>query len=94
MQTEDLHHLPELEDVPVLQEDDPIAVRIISPEQALRVAEATDVIRARELLCRDEYEVLAAVRFRRNHGEQVRVYFSRIHDSGAADERPLPQRPK
>ncbi|MCA9118065.1 MAG: hypothetical protein KDA79_23500 [Planctomycetaceae bacterium] len=79
MRTADLQHIPELEHVPVLDAQDPLAVRIISPEQSLKFAEADTVIRARDLLCRNEYKLVAVVRFLTEEGESVRIYFAQTH---------------
>lgn len=79
MRTADLQHIPELEHVPVLDSQDPLAAGIISPKQSLKFAEADTVIRARDLLCRSEYKLVAVVRFLTGEGESVRIYFARTH---------------
>lgn len=94
MRMADLQHIPELANIPVLDQHDPRAAAIITPEQSLKFAEADSVIRARELLCRDEYQVIAAVRFLTDDVEYVRIYFARIHDDEFPDVTPLPRQPR
>lgn len=82
MTESEIRAIETLNDMPILDEDDPSAKSITSESAALNVAEAEDTMRLHELLHRDEYRPLAAVRYRRAEGDSICVYFSRLDDTG------------
>lgn len=73
MHEADMQAVPELKQLPILDEHDPRARRLTDESSAEVVAEAADTVRLFDLLHRDEYQPIAAVRFLKP--ESVRVYF-------------------
>lgn len=80
MQERELRSVPELQALPVFEEDDPNARDLASRSKALDIAEADDTRRLFELLRRNEYRALGVVR-ERNDPSRVRVYFERLDRS-------------
>lgn len=74
MRETDLKAVPKLSQLAILDEDDAAARRLTVEFSAGEIAEAADTVRLFDLLHRDEYEAVAAVRFRKP-GPEVRVYF-------------------
>lgn len=71
----DLRAIPELKSLQILDEDHPAARLLASPASANVIAEAANTVRLFELLRRDEYLAIAAVRFRMENSPDIRVYF-------------------
>ena len=74
MRESDLKLIEALQDLPMLSPDDPYAAGIADPAAAARIAAADDLVRLHDLLYRDEYRPIAAVRYG-SETDQVRVYF-------------------
>lgn len=98
----DLYRNPSTQSLPVIDEDDQRAQRCLCASRICEFAEASDSIRLFELLHRDEYEPVAAVRHRTDGCPTIRVYFRKLHetilpgnDNGESDldrpSRPLPR---
>lgn len=77
MREEAIKAVPELKDLPILDEDDPEAAAFAEPSCLCDIAEADDPIRLHDLLHRRHYRPVAAVRFHRTREETTRVYFLR-----------------
>ena len=80
MREADLKAVAILENLPVLDECEPKA-KSITANSASKIAEAADMVRLHELLHRHEYQPLAVIRYRRDDGECVCVYFRRLDDT-------------
>lgn len=78
MHESELRAIEELEELPLFDEDDPAIEDLIAETSADSIAEVEDTVRLHELLHRNEYQALAAVRFRETQQESIRVYF-RLH---------------
>lgn len=78
MQLQDLRKIHELKDLPILEDSDPRAVEIAAPRNFRDIAEAENTIRAYDLLHRNEYLPLAAIRSAGPQPDRVRVYFRRL----------------
>lgn len=85
MREADLKTIPELQQLPFLDLDDPEARSLTAGTSPTVIAEAVDTVRLYELLHRDEYEAVAAVRFREPEPDSVRVYF-RLLDRDEPDD--------
>jgi hypothetical protein len=75
MDEADVKAIPELEQLQILEQDHSAARFLIAGTYANTIAEATDTVRLFELLHRDEYQPMAAVRFREPEPVSIRVYF-------------------
>lgn len=71
-----------LKNLPILDEDEPSAKTITEGSSAYSVAEAEDMTRLHDLLHRDEYRPLVAIRYRQKRGKCICVYFTRLDDTG------------
>lgn len=81
MQEQQWRNCPLTKSLKVMEADDPDARIYLTPDNADRFAEATAMYRFYDLLHRNEYRPVAAIRFHR-HGEHfVRVYFQRLHET-------------
>jgi hypothetical protein len=75
MNEADLKAIPELKHLQVLDEHHPAVRFLLDDMSSDLVAEATDTVRLFELLHREEYQPIAAVRFTEDGTREVRVYF-------------------
>jgi hypothetical protein len=75
----DLKKNPSTQSLPVIDEHDCHANRYLDDDSVFKYAEASDSIRLFELLHRDEYEPVAAVRGRTGGSSFIRVYFRQLH---------------
>jgi hypothetical protein len=75
MNEADLKAIPELDQLQVLDQDHPAVRSLLADTTSEIVAEATDTVRVFELLHRDEYLPIAAVRFAEGGSVGIRVYF-------------------
>ena len=75
MDEADLKAIPQLAHLQILDEDHPAVLTLVGTRAADLIAEAADTGRLFDLLHRDEYQPIAAVRFRRQDSEGIRVYF-------------------
>lgn len=67
--------------LPIFDAENQSAEIYLSEKNANRFAEVTDTYRLHDLLHRDEYRPVAAIRFHRNSHAFVRVYFQQLHDT-------------
>jgi hypothetical protein len=74
MHEHELKLIEALQDLPILAPDDPWAVAVTDRAAACQVAEADDLVRLHELLYRDEYRPVVAVRCGCGP-DRIRVYF-------------------
>ena len=74
MRESDLKLIGAVQDLPILSPEDPYAAAIADPAEAARIAAADDLVRLHDLLYRDEYRPIAAVRCG-SATDEVRVYF-------------------
>jgi hypothetical protein len=77
MQEAEVKAVPELQQLPILDERDPLAQSLMDATSAGVIAETVDTLRLFELLHRAEYRPVAAVRFEEAEAEteSIRVYF-------------------
>lgn len=78
MHENDLKAIPELRELPVFEEGDSFAQMIASRAEALEIAEVDDPVRLHDMLHRDEYQPVGAVRYRRHDRERICVYLARM----------------
>ena len=81
MQEHSWRNCPLSKSLKLMEADDPDAQKYLIPDNAHRFAEATGMYRYYELLHRNEYRPVAAIRFQRLGESFVRVYFQRLHDT-------------
>lgn len=67
--------------LPILDAETQTAEIYLREENAGKFAEVTDTFRLYDLLHRDEYRPVAAIRFHRNGESAVRVYFQKLHET-------------
>jgi hypothetical protein len=79
MKEQDVRSIPQLRDLPVFDEEDPRAQQITSGTASFDITAAEDTVRLHDLLHREEYRALGAVRFHREQNDTVCVYFV-LHD--------------
>lgn len=81
METYELHTIPELKGIQILNHDDPALQEILGPHRVHQVAEASDTRRLHHLLHREEYRpIVAVVECDNPRCKTVRVYFARLED--------------
>lgn len=76
MKEEEVKSIPQLQELPVFDEEDPRAAEIMSGQATFDIAPAEDTVRLHDLLHREEYRAVGAVRFQRDQCETVCVYFA------------------
>lgn len=67
--------------LPVIEADDRRAELLLREEKVNEFAEVSDTFRLFDLLHRDEYRPLAAIRYHDDRESFVRVYFQRLHET-------------
>lgn len=78
MHEDELKAIPALTELPVFDEEDAFARLLASPSEVFEIAEVEDIVRLHDLLHRDEYKPVGAVRYRRHDFERVCVYLVRM----------------
>ena len=76
----------------IIDEDNEIADLYLREENSARFAEVTDTVRLHDLLHRDEYRPVAAIRCHNDSEIFVRVYFQQLHETQFDDTTSAPQR--
>jgi hypothetical protein len=64
-----------------MEADDPDAQKYLTPDNVNRFAAATAMYRFYDLLHRNDYRPVAAIRFHRLGESFVRVYFQQLHET-------------
>ena len=76
MKEEEVKSVPQLQDLPVFDEEDPRAAEIANGTATFDIAAAENTVRLHDLLHREEYRPLGAVRFHREPNDTICVYFA------------------
>ena len=76
MKEQDVNSIIELKDLPVFDEEDPRAAQVANGTATFDIAAAEDTVRLHELLHREEYRPVGAVRSRRDQNDTICVYFA------------------
>ena len=70
-----LKAIPKLDQLQILDQDHPASRLLVAQSSANVIAEAIDTFRLFDLLHREEYQPIAAVRFVEADSTKIRVYF-------------------
>ena len=81
MSEQDLKNHPSTRSLVVIEASDRRAKRYVCEESMCQYAEVTDTIRLSELLHRDEYHPVAAIRHPNDVSPYIRVYFRQLHST-------------
>ena len=76
MKEEEVKSIPQLQDLPIFDEKDPRAAEIANGTATFDIAAAEDSVRLHDLLHREEYRPVGAVRCHREQGDTICVYFA------------------